>query len=255
MRARVSWVERIQGALENDGFVLYAQPIVDLRTSLVTRHELLLRMRAEDGDLIPPGAFLYVAERYGLVNEIDRWVVRRAIGLIRKARKAGRELRLEVNISGLSLGDEELLGLIERELADGEINPGNLIFEVTETAAVSNIVAAREFAERVCALGCRFALDDFGAGFGSFYYLKHLPFDYLKIDGEFVTNALTNRPDQLIIEAVIGIAKGLGKETIAEFAGDRRTLRYLQKEGVDMAQGHHIGRPVPIEVGLAIARR
>lgn len=246
MRARVTWVERIQAALEDDGFVLYAQPIVDLRTRLVTRHELLLRMRAEDGDLIPPGAFLYVAERYGLVNEIDRWVVRRAIGLIRQAREAGRELRLEVNISGLSLGDEELLALIERELAQAEINPGNLIFEVTETAAVSNIVAAREFAERVCALGCRFALDDFGAGYGSFYYLKHLPFDYVKIDGEFVRNCVDSETDQLVVQAVVQIARGLGKQTIAEFVEDGATIGVLERFGVDYAQGYHIGRPAPL---------
>ena len=254
MRARVTWVERIQSALENDGFVLYAQPIVDLRTRFVTRHELLLRMRAEDGDLIPPGAFLYVAERYGLINEIDRWVVRRAIGLIRQAQGAGRELRLEVNISGLSLGDEELLGLIERELADGDINPGNLIFEVTETAAVSNIVAAREFAERVCALGCRFALDDFGAGYGSFYYLKHLPFDYVKIDGEFVRNCVDSETDQLVVQAVVQIARGLGKQTIAEFVEDEATIEVLERFGVDYAQGYHVGRPAPLTDELVEAQ-
>jgi diguanylate cyclase (GGDEF)-like protein/PAS domain S-box-containing protein len=254
MRARVSWVERIQSALENDAFVLYAQPIVDLRTHLVTRHELLLRMRAEDGDLIPPGAFLFVAERYGLINEIDRWVVRRAIGLIRTAHEAGRELRLEVNISGLSLGDEELLGLIERELADGEINPGNLIFEVTETAAVSNIVAAREFAERVCALGCRFALDDFGAGYGSFYYLKHLPFDFVKIDGEFVRNCVDSKTDQLVVQAVVQIARGLGKQTIAEFVEDEATIEVLERFGVDYAQGYHVGRPAPLSDDLVEAQ-
>jgi diguanylate cyclase (GGDEF)-like protein/PAS domain S-box-containing protein len=254
MRARVTWVERIQSALENDGFVLYAQPIVDLRTRFVTRHELLLRMRAEDGDLIPPGAFLYVAERYGLVNEIDRWVVRRAIGLIRQAQGAGRELRLEVNISGLSLGDEELLSLIERELADGDINPGNLIFEVTETAAVSNIVAAREFAERVCALGCRFALDDFGAGYGSFYYLKHLPFDYVKIDGEFVRNCVDSETDQLVVQAVVQIARGLGKQTIAEFVEDEATIEVLERFGVDYAQGYHVGRPAPLTDELVEAQ-
>jgi diguanylate cyclase (GGDEF)-like protein/PAS domain S-box-containing protein len=254
MRARVSWVERIQTALEDDGFVLFAQPIVDLRTRLVTRHELLLRMRADDGDLIPPGAFLYVAERYGLVNEIDRWVVHRAIGLIREARENGRELRLEVNISGLSLGDEELLRLIERELAHAQINPGNLIFEVTETAAVSNIVAAREFAERVCALGCRFALDDFGAGYGSFYYLKHLPFDYVKIDGEFVRNCVDSETDQLVVQAVVQIARGLGKQTIAEFVEDEATIGVLERFGVDYAQGYHIGRPAPLTDELVEAQ-
>jgi EAL domain-containing protein (putative c-di-GMP-specific phosphodiesterase class I) len=180
--------------------------------------------------------------------------VRRAIGLIRRAHEAGHDLRLEVNISGLSLGDEELLGLIERELANGEINPGNLIFEVTETAAVSNIVAARDFAERVCALGCQFALDDFGAGYGSFYYLKHLPFDYVKIDGEFVRNCVDSETDQLVVQAVVQIARGLGKQTIAEFVEDEATIEVLERFGVDYAQGYHVGRPAPLTDDLVEAQ-
>ena len=114
------------------------------------------------------------------------------------------------------------------------------------TAAVANIHLAREFAERLRAIGCRFALDDFGAGFGSFYYLKHLPFDYLKIDGEFVSNCLSNRTDQLVIRAVVDIAQGLGKETVAEFAADEELVQFLRSQGVDYAQGFHVGRPAPL---------
>jgi len=127
------------------------------------------------------------------------------------------------------------------------IEPRRLIFELTETAAVTNIPLARRFAERLRQLGCRFALDDFGSGFGSFYYLKHLPFDYLKIDGEFVSGCLGSRTDQLIIESVVRIARGLGKETVAEFVSDGQLESFLRSQGVDYAQGFHIGRPVPIE--------
>ena len=155
-------------------------------------------------------------------------------------------MALEVNLSGPSLNDTKLLHLVEDGVARLDVDPRRLIFEVTETAAVANIPLARRFAERLMALGCRFALDDFGAGFGSFYYLKHLPFDYLKIDGEFVSGCLANRTDQLVIEAVVRIAQGLGKETIAEFVETPELEAFLREQGIDYAQGFHIGRPAPI---------
>lgn len=250
MKSRVAWVERIRAALEDDRFVLEAQPIRDLRTGSAAQYELLLRMLDEDGDTIPPGAFLYVAERYDLIQRIDRWVATRAIELLAEH----PDVTFEVNVSGKSLDDPELLEAIETGLAESGADPRRLIFEVTETAAVANIHQAREFAERLARLGCRFALDDFGAGFGSFYYLKHLPFDYLKIDGEFVSNCLSSRTDQLVIEAVVAIARGLGKATIAEFVGDEATERFLRGHGVDLAQGFHVGQPMPVGL-LAQARR
>src|SRR6185503_7920903 len=155
-------------------------------------------------------------------------------------------LRLTVNLSGRTLTDDRLLADLEEGIARTGADPGCLTFEVTETAAVANIHLAREFAERLRRIGCRFALDDFGAGFGSFYYLKHLPFDYLKIDGEFVSNCLSNRTDQLVIRAVVDIAQGLGKETVAEQAGDAETVTLLRELGVDQAQGYHLGRPSPL---------
>jgi EAL domain-containing protein (putative c-di-GMP-specific phosphodiesterase class I) len=154
-------------------------------------------------------------------------------------------LQLEVNISGRSLGNQHLLEAIEDRLRSSGIDPGHLIFEVTATAAVANISQAQAFAQHLRDLGCRFALDDFGAGFGSFYYLKHLPFDYVKIDGEFVQHAVTGHIDQLVIEAVVGIAQGLGKETIAEFVEEPRTAAFLESQGVDYLQGYWIGRPEP----------
>jgi EAL domain-containing protein (putative c-di-GMP-specific phosphodiesterase class I) len=206
-----------------------------------------LRMQDDDGDLIPPGAFLAIAERLDLIQDIDRWVTSRAIDLLAEYRDDGTDVIFEVNLSGLSIGDPALLDLIECRLADTGVPPSSVIFEITETSAVANIPRARAFGERLSELGCRFALDDFGAGFGSFYYLKHLPFDYLKIDGEFVRNCVTNHTDRLIVESVVGIAQGLEKKTIAEFVGDEETVRALNRLGVDFAQGYHTGRPAPLE--------
>jgi diguanylate cyclase (GGDEF)-like protein/PAS domain S-box-containing protein len=250
MKARITWAERIREALEEDRFTLYAQPIVELASGEVRQHELLLRMLDEHGEVIPPAAFLGVAERFDLMPEIDRWVVARAIRLMAEQKAAGRELVFEVNISGSSTGDPDLLTIIERELAETGVDPVNLVLEVTETTAVANIARAQQFAARLAELGCRFALDDFGAGFGSFYYLKHLPFDLLKIDGEFVRSCTTSTMDQLLIRAAVDIARGLGKKTIAEYVGDAATVELLRELGVDYAQGFHIGHPGPLAARL-----
>jgi len=250
MKARITWAERIREALEEDRFTLYAQPIVELASGEVRQHELLLRMLDERGEVIPPAAFLQVAERFDLMQEIDRWVVARAIRHMAEQKEAGRDLVFEVNISGSSTGDPELLTLIERELAETGVDPVNLVLEVTETTAVANIPLAQQFAARLAELGCRFALDDFGAGFGSFYYLKHLPFDLLKIDGEFVRSCTTSTTDQLLIRAAVDIARGLGKKTIAEYVGDDATVELLRELGVDYAQGFHIGHPAPLAARL-----
>ncbi len=176
--------------------------------------------------------------------------MRQAVGLVAEHGSGPRPIQLCVNLSGKTLGDGRFLPELETAISLHGIDPRSLTFELTETAAVANIHLARGFAQRLQDLGCRFALDDFGAGFGSFYYLKHLPFDYLKIDGEFIRNCPASRADQLIIKAVVDIAQGLGKETIGEFTEDHRTLRFLQRHGVDFAQGYHLGRPVPVADAL-----
>lgn len=246
MQERLNWVERIREALDEDLFVLYCQPILDISTDRVSQYELLIRMVDRDGSIIPPAAFLGTAERFGLITEIDKWVVKKAIRLIAQQSRKGNELRLEVNLSGVSVCDSELSDVIEREIAATGIDPSNLILEVTETAAIANMDEAREFAGRLTDLGCRFALDDFGTGFGSFYYLKHLPLDYVKIDGEFIQNLPYNRTDQLVVKAMAQVAEGLVEQTIAEFVGDDDTIALLKEYGVDYAQGFHVGRPVPV---------
>jgi diguanylate cyclase (GGDEF)-like protein/PAS domain S-box-containing protein len=245
-KSRITWVERIEDALENDRFELWAQPILDLRSDEITSHEVLLRMRAADGDIVEPGRFLYIAERVGLIGEIDRWVTTKAIDLLARLQVSRPNHKLEVNLSGLSVGDEGQRDHIATTIATRSVDPTGLVFEITETAAVEHIIAAREFAESLRDLGCSFALDDFGAGFGSFYYLKHLPFDYVKIDGEFAATCTTNLTDRLVIESVVNIASGLGKRTIAEFVGDKGTLDFLRRSGVDQAQGYYVGRPAPL---------
>lgn len=246
-RRRLEWIERIEHGLEHDGFVLEAQPIEALRDRTVTQHELLLRLRDDDGGLIPPARFLPVAERFGLVGRVDRWVLTRAIDLLARLEAVGSTTTLEVNVSGRSLGDPRLLMTIEEGLRRTGVDPSRLVLEVTETAAVGDVERARRFSDRLGDLGCGFALDDFGVGFGSFYYLKHLRWDYLKIDGEFVRGCLHDRSDRLVIDALVRLAQGLERRTIAEYVGDPATRAHLHDAGVDLVQGYHVGRPVPLE--------
>ena len=244
--ARLTWAERIREALDReDGFVLHMQPILDLATDRISHGELLLRMRDEYGNLIAPSAFLPAAERFGLIHAIDRWVVRRAIELIAQGR--GAALPVSVNLSGDSVvGDPHLLEMIERELRASSVDPSMLIFEVTETAAIANMPEATTFARRVNELGASLALDDFGTGFGSFYYLKHLPVRYVKLDGEFIQNLPRSEVDAHMVNAIVGIAQGLGIKTVAESVSDQETIRVLRRHGVDYAQGFHVGRPAPV---------
>lgn len=178
---------------------------------------------------------------------IDSWVTTHAIQMLAD----DPNLTLEVNLSARSVGHPGLLALIEHQLRDTAIDPSRLIFEITETAALTSVTRARAFGEELSNLGCQFALDDFGAGFGSFYYLKHLVFDYLKIDGEFIRDCLSNPTDQLVIQAVVTLAHGMGKHTIAEFVGDDLTIELLTQLGVDYGQGYHLGMPAPLQDHLA----
>jgi EAL domain-containing protein (putative c-di-GMP-specific phosphodiesterase class I) len=244
-RAGLAWSERIKTALEQDLLVVHRQPIVDLSGGEAPRYELLIRMAGEGDELVPPGAFLPAAERFGLVRDIDSWMVRRAVDLIDEDRAAGGSVVLEVNVSGRSIDEPDFPMAIERALEEASIDPGSLVLELTETAAIANMEQARRFATRITEMGCEFALDDFGAGFGSFYYLKHLPVDYLKIDGEFVRGLPRSHIDQRMVKAMVEIARSLGLRTIAECVENAETLELLSEYGVDFAQGYHLGRPAP----------
>ena len=241
------WTERVRQATDKGLFILTSQPIIELESGETTQHEVLLRMRDDGGGgLVPPAAFLATAERFGLIGRVDRWVTQQAVRLIEAHKREGRDLTLEVNLSGRTITDKRFPDEVKQMLATSGIDPARLIFEVTETAAVADVEHARGFAQSLARLGCRFALDDFGAGYASFYYLKHLPISYLKIDGEFVRELLNSKTDRLIVRALVDVCAGLEIKTIAEFVSDEQTLDLVRDIGVDYAQGYHLGRPEPV---------
>jgi PAS domain S-box-containing protein len=243
----VLWLGRIRGAIDNDRLVLYSQPIVDLLTGETVQHELLLRMRAEDGSIIAPGEFLPIAERYGLISEIDRWVVRQAVDL------AARGEATEFNLSGASIGDPSVVRELASALDQTGADPSLLVVEVTETAMINQLDAGRRFAEQVTALGCRLALDDFGTGFASLSYLKQIPAQLLKIDIEFVRDLTRSETDERLVRGIIGIAREFDQTTIAEGIEDEETLVRLRELGVHLGQGYLFGRPRPLPAPAFIA--
>jgi PAS domain S-box-containing protein len=236
----LAWIGRIRDALDEDRLVLHSQPIVPLAGGQPSQ-ELLLRMVGPGGELVPPGSFLPVAEKYGLIGEIDRWVIGQAVAL------AATGQRVEANLSAESFGNLDLLPMIERNLREAHADPSNVIFEITETALMQNVDAGEAFARGLSEIGCPFALDDFGTGFGTFTYLKNLPISYLKIDIEFVQDLTANQANQHLVKAIVGLAQDFGCQTIAEGVEDAETLVLLEEYGVDYAQGFHLGRPAPIE--------
>ena len=237
--AALTWIGRIRDAIDEHRLILYSQPIVPLAGGR-PREELLLRMVGRDGEIILPGSFLPVAEKYGLIGEIDRWVITQAVRL---AAAGGRVI--EVNLSAASIGTADLLPFIERQIRTAGADPADLVFEITETALIGDIIAGEAFATGLAEVGCGLALDDFGTGFGSFIYLKRLPITSLKIDIEFVRDLATNPANRYVVGAIVSLARSFGLGTIAEGIEDEQTVTLLRAEGVDFGQGFHLGRPVP----------
>jgi PAS domain S-box-containing protein len=240
----LTWVGRIRDALDEDRLVLYAQPIIDLRSRAVVAHELLLRMIDRDGAVIAPIRFLPAAEQFGLIEEIDRWVLGQAATL------AGRGIKVHFNISAKSLGSRELISDLVAALHDTGAALGLLVCEITETALASDEAVAETFVHELRELGCEIALDDFGIGYGGFAYLKRLPITVLKIDIEFVRDLVENPQNQHVVKAIVNLAQGFGRQTIAEGVENQATLQLLADYGVDYAQGYAIGRPAPIDTLL-----
>jgi len=245
--SRLSGEKLIREALARGRFVLHAQPILDLRTNEVVQYELLIRMLDEQNQLVHPASFLYTAEKFGLIRSIDRWVVRQAIRLITRQRAVGNYVRLSVNLSGKSVGDLELTSIIEKELADGGVDPAQLTFEITETTAVNDQERSKIFAIALKQIGCRLAFDDFGKGSNSMDLLKHLPVDYLKIDGSFIRDLPSSKIYQHLVRAMVEVAKALKKRTVAEFVSSAEILKVVRDSGVDFAQGFFIGKPEAVE--------
>ncbi len=244
----MQWVTRIHQALENDDFELHAQTILPINggDEAGRHYEILLRMRQPDGGLIPPGAFLPAAERYNLSARLDTWVVGTLLKTLANDQAVcGDTCCCAINLSGQTLGNEDFLEFVCNTIREFAIPARRLCFEITETAAITNLSEATHFINRLKELGCRFALDDFGSGLSSFAYLKNLPVDYLKIDGMFVRDILNDPIDLAMVRSINDIGHVMGKKTIAEFVENDEILAKLREIGVDYAQGYGIGRPEP----------
>ncbi len=246
-RIEYHWVNQLRSALDEDRFRLYKQDIVPFNTSAKEerRAEILLRLQGDGDEIILPDQFLPAAERYGLMMTIDRWVIERSLRWLVESRETN--LLLNVNLSGVSLGEETTLTAIRQMFIDYPVDPGVICFEVTETAAIANMSTASRFIEEMRGMGCSFALDDFGSGLSSFAYLKHLPVDFLKIDGDFVKDVLNDPVDRAVVEAIITLSRSLSIGTIAEHVESAAIKEEMIKLGVDYGQGFALARPVPLD--------
>ncbi len=239
---RAYWREEVERGLDKDAFVMHFQPIMNIVSGRIGHYEALIRLRGQDGKLIPPGMFIDVAESTGLIRRIDRWVIDTVVAFV--ARQAP-DIKIALNLSSRSFDDDVAYETMQAALARHHLTGDRLLLEITETAALANLSSAIRIMGKLRGLGCAFGLDDFGVGYSSFQYLKELPFDFVKIDGSFV-NGLTLRPDDVVfVKALNDAVKGYGKATIAEFVEDEATLNILREIGVDYAQGYLIGRPAP----------
>ncbi len=245
MGSQLTWKDRIHDALEHEMLVLAFQPIKPTTGEPASRYEVLVRMRSnEEGQHYNPGDFIPTAEQFGLIREIDTWVVKKAIGVLASLPKENLHISFTVNLSGLSVGEPDMLNLIEAELLRTGVDRSRLIFEVTESAAFQDIGRAIEFIDRIKILGCRIALDDFGVGFSSFSYLKQLQADILKIDGSFIRDIHRSKDDQLFVKALVDVARGMGMMTVAEFVESEQVYDVVRELGVDYVQGYYIGKPI-----------
>ena len=246
----IGWIGRVQQALRNDEFVLYCQPVVPLTPEEHHEHfEILLRMRDEKGQVLSPAAFMPAAERYQMMPLVDRWVIRNTLRWLKQnwSSVAAADSVFCINLSGQSLTNAGFLAFVIDELTVARVPASNICFEITETAAISNIDEAIELIDSLTSIGCRFSLDDFGAGLSSFGYLKKLPVNYLKIDGSFVREITSDRVSLAMVKAITAIGKTMGLRMVAEYVNDDDTVALLKSIGVDFAQGFGIGKPEHID--------
>lgn len=264
MQFELGWSVRLQDALKDDGFALAFQPILPLAAlggvdlpnerawvwqqyrsggGIERHYEVLVRFADRGGALVTPAAFLPSAERFGLMPQLDAWIVGHALAKLGQLHHAGERVTFTINLSGQTIDAETLVPLFKRSLSEHAIDPRYVIFEITETSAIANVQAAKRLIDEMRDIGCRFALDDFGIGFSSLYHLKHLPVDFIKIDGQFVRDMVADPIDRTIVTSINDIAHSLGKQTVAEFVESREILAMLRQQGIDYAQGHYIASP------------
>lgn len=247
-RSDIAGVRSIRQALAEDRLSLFFQPVFGIEEVGVSMAhcEILLRIRSENGEMFSPAKFIPIAEKYNIMSEIDRWVFSSVADWLAEHRHRYKVPQLLVNLSGLSFADDSFADFVVERLERGDIEPSTIAFEITETAAVSNFDQARSFVDRVRALGCCFALDDFGSGFSTFAYLKRMPIDYLKIDGSLVKNLVNDEVDREMVRAINDIGHTVGAVTVAEFVEDDETLKALRHMGIDYAQGYGLRMPSPL---------
>jgi diguanylate cyclase (GGDEF)-like protein len=244
MVERLSWNRRLEEALKAGDFRLHFQGVYDTHSGRLTHIEALLRMLdvSANNELIAPGRFIAFAEKTGRILDIDRWVIRRAVETLTDANYP-RGVPLSVNVSGRSLDDPSLPEFIMQQLRSRNVPASQFMVEVTETAAISDLADAQRFVDQLRQFGCKVCLDDFGAGFCSFTYIKHLAVDIIKIDGQFIVNLPHGRDNQVFVKAMVDVARGVGKQTVAEFVQDAATHALLKEMGVDMLQGYYLSVP------------
>jgi diguanylate cyclase (GGDEF)-like protein/PAS domain S-box-containing protein len=245
MHTLVYWKEKIEYALLNERFLFYFQPIMHVANKTVDHYEVLLRMLDDNGTVLAPQYFIPAAEQTGLIHAIDHMVLRKSIAQAAEIQHKGLRVRFSINLSAHAFHDPELLSILKDAFAQYNADPSYFMFEITETAALEDLSAARELMETIRKLGCSFTLDDFGVGFSSFYYIRQLPIDVVKIDGSFIRNLANSPDDQILVKALCDVARGFGKKTTAEFVENAATLSLLEKMQIDYAQGFFIGAPIP----------
>jgi len=246
----MKWVSRITSAVEEERFELYYQPIISIKDfdrNARGHYELLLRMKDEKGEIVSPDQFIPSAERYNLMSTLDRWVIKTALtDLADHDSKKEARYTLAINLSGTSLSEDRFLQFVIDELKKHKLPKNAICFEITETAAISNLSRVVHFMKTLKKLGCMFSLDDFGSGLSSFTYLKNLPVDYLKIDGQFVSNVVDDSVDESMVKAISEVGHAMGIETIAERVETKAVLDKLGTLGIEFAQGYYIARPAPV---------
>ncbi len=261
--ADVGWMNRLRRALDKDEFELRFQPINRIDSGETTHHEVLIRLRSEDGKLVSPDAFLPSAARFGLMTEIDFWMIRHAAMAYAEYSRPDKVIKLSINLSAHAFENDDLVNFIEKTFKENGVLPTDIILEITESLAIRRPVHVERQIDALRNFGCQFALDDFGTGYSSFSHLQKLKFDYIKIDGSFVEDMLNNRVDQKMIKLIAEIGREAGMQTIAEYVQNAESLELLGELGVDMVQGYFVGRPVaeptfkptPISLSLRRARK